>query len=520
MPVYEYKGQQYELPDGLSNEQALSKIQGYLTGSTEAVQPEKASAPPSLTSELGRQLGLTARAGVSGLSAVPNAIADFVSGAANLGLQATGSEQRVPYLSQLQQQAMDKTFPVPRPGLEQKVQTASEAVAGMMTPGMKSPMVSPAEGAPASELMRRGLSEAAGVAAGSVAGEEASKKVTEVTGSPWAGLAAGLATGTLVGSGTGKLAFNVSSPRQEPTTIAQIRQRASQGYQVMDDAGISLKTDSIKNGLLPKIETELKAANFDPEIVSAHKDIADNLKLFKKVTSDPYVDFNRIEKIRSSFSELTKGPNDTARLAKLVTGEIDSYLANLKGKDTISTSGANPQDALRSLEQARTDWRNQSRAQVIQDLLDSSTARIEGATGPTGDIIKRNLVNLTANKDKMSMFSTREQNVIKAAAKSTDMETLLSLMSKFNPERGYAQSAVTGSALTGALLGQGPVNAASLGYLGASAGGFMADKALASMRKKEVQDLISQIASANLRTPKQGFAVPGLFGATMGTMGQ
>jgi hypothetical protein len=44
MPVYQYEGKHYDLPDGLSNEQAIAKIQGYLG---KAVTPEPVSAPVS-----------------------------------------------------------------------------------------------------------------------------------------------------------------------------------------------------------------------------------------------------------------------------------------------------------------------------------------------------------------------------------------------------------------------------------------------------------------------------------------
>ncbi len=176
MPIYEYQGQQYDLPDGLSNDEALAKIKLHLNANP--IPPEAtAPAETSIMGEIGRQLGLTARAGISGLSVVPNAVADFLSGAANLALAAgnvdlSKEQKRVPYLSQLQQQALEKTFPTPKPGLEQKVQTATEAVAGMMTPGMKAPM---AEQTTAKDTLRRGLSEAAAVATGAVAGEEAAK---------------------------------------------------------------------------------------------------------------------------------------------------------------------------------------------------------------------------------------------------------------------------------------------------------------------------------------------------------
>lgn len=517
MPVYEYNGQHFDLPDGLSNEQALSKIKSHLGEAEVSTTPSPAQTPsePSMLSELGRQAGLTARAGISGLSAAPNAIADFVAGAANLGLQAAGSEKRVPYLSQLQQEALDKTLPKPRPGLESAVQTGAEAVAGMMTPGMRLPMAQQAEGATARQIATRGGAEAVGTAVGAMAGEAAAKQAMELTGSPWASLAAGLATGTIAGSAAGKGTFAAVGPRKEPVTIQQIRTRASQGYQAMEDAGVTVKASSIKNKLVPNIQESLNKENFDPDIVAAHKPIADNLRLLDKIISDPNVDFKRLEKIRGSFSSMAQGSDDSSRLARVVTSEIDSYVANLSGKDVNAAKG-NAKEALATLAQARDDWRNQSRAQVLQDILDSASAVVEGKGGAISDVLRNKMVNLTSNVDKMKMFSTAEQNVIKAATKATDLEGFLSLLAKFNPQRGVAQASILTSGLTAAGAGTGPAQLAGLGATGMAGTGFLADKALAAGRRKEVADLISQIASGNLEAPKQGFAVPGLFGATIG----
>lgn len=518
MPVYEYNGQHFDLPDGLSNEQALSKIKGHLGEAEVSATPSPAQAPSesSMLSELGRQAGLTARAGIAGLSAAPNAIADFVSGAANLGLQAAGSEKRVPYLSQLQQEALDKTLPKPRPGLESAVQTGAEAVAGMMTPGMRLPMAQQAEGATARQIATRGGAEAVGTAVGAMAGEAAAKQAMELTGSPWASLAAGLATGTIAGSAAGKGTFAAVGPRKEPVTIQQIRTRASQGYQAMEDAGVTVKASSIKDKLVPNIQESLNKENFDPDIVAAHKPIADNLRLLDKIISDPNVDFKRLEKIRGSFSSMAQGSDDSSRLARVVTSEIDSYVANLSGKDVNAAKG-NAKEALATLAKARDDWRNQSRAQVLQDILDSASAVVEGKGGAISDVLRNKMVNLTSNVDKMKMFSTAEQNVIKAATKATDLEGFLSLLAKFNPQRGVAQASILTSGLTAAGAGTGPAQLAGLGATGMASAGFLADKALAAGRRKEVADLISQIASGNLEAPKQGFAVPGLFGATIGT---
>lgn len=519
MPVYEYKGQHFDLPEGLSNEQALSKIQTHLGEGAQAAPAVEATAEqptPEASSSIARQLGLTARAGISGLSSVPNAVADFLSGATNLGLQAVGSEKRVPYLSQLQQQALEKTFPTPQPGLESAVQTGAEAVAGLMTPGMKLPMAQQAEGATAKDILRRGSAEAVGTATGAIAGEEAAKKTQEITDSPLAALAAGLATGTVAGSGAGKGVFSLTSPRKEPVTIQQIRQRANQGYKAMEEAGVAIRSNSIKDNLIPSIKESLSKENYDPEIVTAHKPIQDNLKLLDKIVSDPYVDFGRLEKVRSSFSGMAQGTDDTARLAKEVTSQIDSFMGTLKDRDVLALSGSSAKEAMKALSSARTDWRNQSRAQVLQDILDSASAVVEGKGGAISDVLRNKMVNLTSNVDKMKMFSTSEQNVIKAATKATDLEGMLNILSKFNPQRGLAQASIATSGATAALTGSGATGLAGMGMLGLGGAGFAADKLLASGRRKEVENLISQLASGVLEAPKQGFAVPGLFGATMG----
>ena len=91
--VYEYKGTSYELPDGLTNEAALAKIKASL-GEAEPVpevQPEAQTQTQPVQQErgivdsLGRQIGLTTRAGLTGLSYPVNAALDFVSGAYNVG---------------------------------------------------------------------------------------------------------------------------------------------------------------------------------------------------------------------------------------------------------------------------------------------------------------------------------------------------------------------------------------------------------------------------------------------------
>jgi hypothetical protein len=526
MPVYQYKGQPYELPEGLSNEEAKERIEAYLTQSNiidsslpkEQPMKEQEDEGSSFTGELSRQLGLTGRYLIKGVSTPANIVTDAVSGAVNLGAEAMGSDFRLPYMSQMQEEGLSKMFPSPKPGLEQAVKTGSEAVASMLVPGMSTagPLLSAEkEGVKAAgETARRAMAEGVSVATGAIVGEKAAQEAYEITGSPWASLAAGLATGTVVGSGSGKAAFGLSGPRKQPVTIQEIRQRASRGYKAMEDAQMTVSSDSVKNKFLPKVISELDKNNFDPQIVGAHKDIQDQIRLVDKLIQDPTIDFRRLETLRSSFSSMAKGTDDKARLAKIVVGELDTFMANLSPSDLKSKTGKSTETALKALGDARTDWRNQARAQVIQDILDSATARSEGSTASQAEQIKRGLVNLTANTEKMKMFSTREQNVIKAAAKSSDLETMLSILARFNPQRGTLQSALTVGALYDSIYGTSPTRGAVGLTLGA--GGYAADKLQGVIKQREAVNLIDQLATGKLQAPKEGFATPGLFGSTMG----
>ena len=130
--VYEYKGVSYELPDGLTNEDALARIKQQLGGAGESPAPiPQPEAMPAAASARNRAPGLTARAVISGLSAPVNVAADFVSGAYNLGAGLLGSESRMPYMSQAQQQGLTQMgLPTPETGAERMAQAGMEGLMG------------------------------------------------------------------------------------------------------------------------------------------------------------------------------------------------------------------------------------------------------------------------------------------------------------------------------------------------------------------------------------------------------
>jgi len=74
MPVYQYEGQHYDLPDGLSNEQAISKIKAHL-GTQKAEEQ---------TTNIGKSIVGGLEAGMSTLAGLPSTIVGGLAGAGKL----------------------------------------------------------------------------------------------------------------------------------------------------------------------------------------------------------------------------------------------------------------------------------------------------------------------------------------------------------------------------------------------------------------------------------------------------
>ena len=256
MATYEYGGKTYELRDGLSNEEALGKIKTSL-GETMPMAPTASTPPvaaaPSMMDELGRQVGLTARAGITGITAVPAMMADFLTGAGGL---ATGKAIK-PSSQALQEVLTQIGFPEPQGRLERAVQAGTGAMAGtgvQALAGQAIPALAP--------LAANPLQQVAASGAGGFAAQPAAEVATEITGSPLAGIAAGLATGTLAGATASNLTAKAGKIPTSPTTIADVKLKAQRSYQAVADEGIAIKPKSVLD-MLNNAESELVKGNFN-----------------------------------------------------------------------------------------------------------------------------------------------------------------------------------------------------------------------------------------------------------------
>jgi soluble cytochrome b562 len=476
MPTYVVTapdGKEYEItaPEGATQEQVLAYAQQNY--SKPAEKPQR-----SLAQEAGRQLGLTARAGITGLAAVPAMLAEPVAAGVNL---LAGKQVMASPTQGLQNVLTAAGLPEPETGLERAVQTGTAAMAGVPAQAALS-----GTSAALAPLRQNLLQQTAAAGAGGVAGQAAADVVQEATDNPLMSAIAGIAAGTVAGAGAAKGATAAATKREPLITLDEIKQRAQRSYATVDQQGVFLKPKSVLDNF-NNVESALIKENFNPKL-DAHKPVAQVLEQVRDMVGTQRVSFTKLEQMRSALVDLKSAKDSaTRKYAGQAVSELDNYITKLGSKDVLASEG-DVGKAVKAVQDARKDWRNLSRATVLEDALNVAEARALDPKASEGELIRRQLINLAANKDKMRFFSEREKNAIKSVASGPVGDPLLSLVARLNPERSALMQAST---VAGSFAN--PAAAATVAGLG-----YGADKLQGALRQRGVNRLMSDIASGQL----------------------
>jgi hypothetical protein len=491
MPKYTINGVVYNSPTELSDADLEELAGGQPTTAQAPAAPT--AQPRSTGQELLRQVGLTGRAAYEAFTSPATMVLEAVRSGVNLGSQALGSDYRMASPAAAQSQMLTQAgVPVPENALERAVQSGTQAMAS--TAGMAK--LAPNVPALASDLIRQ---VPASAAAGLVA-QPTAEVVKEITGSDTAATIAGILTGTIAASATGKGIDYKYRPRE---TIAQVKEKAVQSYQAVEDAGITLKPTSVQ-GMFKEISTALDDARMVPGTDSAKEVTARLTEMARVLGNNTELPFSSLDKMRAMLNDL-KGSNnpDVQRLGGVAVTKVDDYISNITGKDIIAgKDGINK--AVKDIMSARKDWRNANRAQTLEDALNVAEVKKLDPKASESELIRRGFINLAANKDKMKAFTTTEQNIIKSVAKGGPFDSVLSLIARFSPLR--SQLAAAGGA---ALYTQSPT-----GALAMSGAGLSADLLQSALRRQAAQSAIGQLA-AGAQTPAPNLAYRGLLGGAL-----
>lgn len=447
--------------------------------------------PRSTGQELGRQLGLTGRAVIEGFTSPATAVLEAGRGIYNIGANLIGSESRIPSFAQAQSQTLTQAgIPEPENRLERAVQAGTQAMTG--TAGLAK--MAPAIPALAADMARQiPVSAITGMVS-----QPTAEVIKDYTGSDLAATIASVGVGTLSAGASGR-AIGAALKENKPVfTMDEVRQRASRAYKSVDDAGIAVKPQSALS-MVGDIRKSLDDANMipgSPEAAAVERTLAQ----MEKIIGTQRVPFSTVDRLRQLANQL-KGSSDPkeARLGSVAVDSVDNYITKLNGRDLVAGK-AGLDDAVKKVMDARKDWRNSSRAQVLEDALNVAEIKKEMPNASESELIRRGFVNIAANKNKMNLFNEQEQNIIKSVIKGGSLDPLMSFAAQFNPARSKLSAAAYGVAAT-----QTPMSAAGL-----AAAGYGADTIQSVLRRRAAQQAANLIASGQALPTQPNLAYRGL----------
>jgi hypothetical protein len=460
------------VPEGTTQEQILARYNAMTAG---AQQPTPVQ-PRSIPDQIARQVGLTGRAVYEAFTSPATAVLEAGRTAYNLGAEAVGSQSRLPSFYTEQSKALTAAG-VPQP--ENAVERAVNAGVQGMTSTAGFAKAAPKVAAFADDLVRQ-------IPAGGVAGlvsQPVGEVVKDITGSDLAAFIASAGAGAAGAAGTGKGIASFQQSKTPLYTMEQVKQRASASYQAMDDAGVILKPNSLTR-MFSNINQSLDDARMIPGTDQA-KAVQATLDQAQTLIKTQGTSFTALDKMRQMLNDLRMNKDaDIRRLGAKAVAEVDDYIMTLKPNDLVAGQGGLDK-AVKSVTEARKDWRNLSRATVLDDALNTAEARAIDPKASESELIRRGFINIAADKKKMDMFTKKEQNVIKSVAKGGSLDPLLTFASQFSPLRSKLAAAGGAYAFT-----QAPLTTTAV-----AGTGLLADTAQSLMRRRAAELGIKQIAS-------------------------
>lgn len=285
-------------------------------------------------------------------------------------------------------------------------------------------------------------------------------------------------------------------------TMDEVRQNATRSYNAMEQAGVYIKPKSVL-GMVDDIEANLNSNQYIPQ---NEPKVANTLAKMRDIVGDRFVSFPKLEELRKMANNLRSDTDpNTRRLGNVMIDSVDNYITKLNGNDVFAGSGK-LDEAVKNVMSARKDWRNQSRADILQDALNTAEAKALDPKASESELIRRGFINIAANKNKMSRFNESEQNVINSVAAGGPQDKLLTVLGAFSPLRARF--------VTGGIMGAVGTQNLPLAFTMAGAG-LTADKLQSVLRRRAAELAVKQIASGATPSQQPNYGYSGLLGVTL-----
>lgn len=423
-------------------------------------------AQPPVTDQIVRQLGLTGRAAIEGVAALPNIIADPFARMAGL-----------PAPSQALSRTLTRAgFPEPATPVERAVQAGAQAVAGAGGQIGLARQAAETVTGPIARGFSQMVSQAPGTqltAAGAAA--PVAQAVTEATDSPLAGTAAGVLTAAATGMR--------GRPVQGSMTD-QLRTQANEAYKRAEKAGLVVTPGYVQN-MASKLSKTAFDEGYDPGL---HPQIAAVLRRLEDEGTSPktLAELDRLRRIVRAPAKTFDNP-DQQRIAGNLIDEFDDLVERI-GPQNVQSGDKDV--GLAALKQAREVYTKTRKVSTIEDMIDAAQTRGAQQTQAGVDNTLRNqFVNLATNKKRMASFNKTEQAEIKRIARGGgSAQQMMRFVGRFSVRGPVSGIFAGGAGIYEPTIGIPLVATAEAGRRSAEA-----------LRERDIAKLIEQIAQQQVQ---------------------
>lgn len=276
-----------------------------------------------------------------------------------------------------------------------------------------------------------------------------------------------------------------SALRKKPTleetapSSAFLAEESTKYFNKAKESGVELNPEYFGN-MMKSVGSDLREFGYDARTMPKVAVALDNLQ-----NNQIPKDFQELSVLRRFIRNAQKSREpDEKMVATVLKSEFDDYIANMPESSII---GGN-KEGLADWKKARDSYTKLSKSEVFEDMLDK--AEIRDSKLSTEQYLHNKLLQLSEDDRRMRLFTPKEQEAIKSAAKGTTTQNFLAQAGKYSLRN---LSATT----LGSLLGLGL--AGPVGAIVAPAVGQMAKYKATKIRKNDVNNL-----AAMVRVGKQG----------------
>lgn len=232
------------------------------------------------------------------------------------------------------------------------------------------------------------------------------------------------------------------APRLKP---GDLKAAKGQAYKAVEDMGVKYKPETF-NGLINVMETEMKAAKYNPRLHPGASGVLREIKNMKG-QSPTLTELDQLRQFVRANAISGKGEGE-ARIGQLMLRQIDDFMDVAGPKQVLS---GDPKAAAAGIKQARDLNTRFRKVEAVEDALESARLRA-GSTGSGGNVDNATRQNLRRVLET-GTWTPEEAAALEEVVMGGKAQNFLRQIGKLSPQGSGLMTALNiGGAATNPLL--------------------------------------------------------------------